>query len=66
MLKVTAILKDISSKDHSFFFAQLRSEAKEGPFGKVKVRYVLSGSKSELTNRPSWKAHIHHMSADAL
>merc|ERR1719316_786218 len=34
--RVTAILKDISSKDHSFFFAQLRSEAKEGPFGKVK------------------------------
>merc|ERR1719498_870479 len=34
--RVTAILKDISSKDHSFFFAQLRSEATEGPFGKVK------------------------------
>merc|ERR1719240_1212878 len=32
--RVTAILKDI--KDHSYFFAQLRSEAKEGPFDKVK------------------------------
>merc|ERR1719214_178630 len=32
--RVTAILKDI--KDHSFFFAQLRSEATEGPFDKVK------------------------------
>ena len=38
--EVTSILKDISSKDHSFFFAQLRSEAKEGPFDKVKVRQV--------------------------
>jgi len=34
--RVTAILKDISSKDHTYFFAQLRSEAKEGPFDKVK------------------------------
>merc|ERR1719183_3075523 len=34
--RVTAILKKISSKDHSFFFAQMRSEATEGPFGKVK------------------------------
>jgi chromosome segregation ATPase len=34
--RVTAILKNISSKDHSFFFAQMRSEATEGPFGKVK------------------------------
>merc|ERR1719482_1964479 len=34
--RVTALLKDISSKDHSFFFAQLRSEATEGPFDKVK------------------------------
>merc|ERR1719299_362435 len=34
--RVTAILKKISSKDRSFFFAQLRSEAREGPFGKVK------------------------------
>merc|ERR1719247_419193 len=34
--RVTAILKGISSKDHSYFFAQLRSEAKEGPFDKVK------------------------------
>merc|ERR1719313_99642 len=32
--RVTAILKDI--KDRSYFFAQLRSEAKEGPFDKVK------------------------------
>jgi chromosome segregation ATPase len=32
--RVTAILKKI--KDRSFFFAQLRSEASEGPFGKVK------------------------------
>merc|ERR1719146_628130 len=32
--RVTAILKDI--KDHSYFFTQLRSEASEGPFGKVK------------------------------
>merc|ERR550537_273329 len=32
--RVTAILKDI--KDHTYFFAQLRSEAKEGPFDKVK------------------------------
>merc|ERR1719486_1476642 len=32
--RVTAILKKI--KDRSYFFAQLRSEAKEGPFGKVK------------------------------
>merc|ERR1719460_2518100 len=32
--RVTGILKKI--KDHSYFFAQLRSEAKEGPFGKVK------------------------------
>ena len=36
--KVTAILKNIASKDHSFFFTQMRSEAAEGPFGKVKVR----------------------------
>jgi len=34
--RVTAILKKISSKDHSYFFAQLSSEASEGPFGKVK------------------------------
>merc|ERR1719160_1871213 len=34
--RVTSILKKISSKDHSYFFAQLRSEATEGPFGKVK------------------------------
>merc|ERR1719271_1157374 len=34
--RVTAILKKISSKDHSYFFTQLRSEATEGPFGKVK------------------------------
>merc|ERR1719253_456263 len=34
--RVTAILKDISSKDHSYFFTQLRSEATEGPFDKVK------------------------------
>merc|ERR1719159_1737653 len=34
--RVTAILKNISSKDHSYFFTQLRSEATEGPFGKVK------------------------------
>merc|ERR1719326_2090636 len=34
--RVTAILKKISSKDKSYFFAQLRSEASEGPFGKVK------------------------------
>merc|ERR1719172_500993 len=34
--RVTDILKDISSKDHSYFFAQLRSEATEGPFDKVK------------------------------
>merc|ERR1719460_2485180 len=33
--RVTAILKNISSKDKSYFFAQLRSEASEGPFGKV-------------------------------
>merc|ERR1719313_2327809 len=32
--RVTAILKKI--KDRSYFFAQLRSEASEGPFGKVK------------------------------
>merc|ERR1719353_1238689 len=32
--RVTSLLKGI--KDHSYFFAQLRSEAKEGPFGKVK------------------------------
>merc|ERR1719240_1058640 len=32
--RVTAILKDI--KDRSYFFAQLRSEATEGPFDKVK------------------------------
>merc|ERR1719267_131786 len=32
--RVTAILKNI--KDHSYFFAQLSSEAKEGPFDKVK------------------------------
>merc|ERR1719253_377789 len=34
--RITAILKDISSKDHSYFFTQLRSEATEGPFDKVK------------------------------
>merc|ERR1719274_516239 len=34
--RVTAILKNIASKDHSFFFTQMRSEAAEGPFGKVK------------------------------
>merc|ERR1719299_316111 len=34
--RVTAILKKIASKDHSFFFTQMRSEAAEGPFGKVK------------------------------
>jgi len=34
--RVTAILKKISSKDKSYFFTQLRSEAQEGPFGKVK------------------------------
>merc|ERR1719473_982141 len=32
--RVSSILKNI--KDHSFFFAQLRSEATEGPFDKVK------------------------------
>merc|ERR1719460_1846296 len=32
--RVTSLLKGI--KDRSYFFAQLRSEAKEGPFGKVK------------------------------
>merc|ERR1719299_125876 len=34
--RVTAILKNIASKDHSFFFTQMRSEAAEGPFDKVK------------------------------
>merc|ERR1719271_1848659 len=34
--RVTDILKKIASKDHSYFFTQLRSEATEGPFGKVK------------------------------
>merc|ERR1719421_1520250 len=34
--RVTDILKKIASKDHSYFFTQLRSEATEGPFDKVK------------------------------
>ena len=46
-MEVTAILKDISSKDHTYFFAQLRSEAKEGPFDKVKVRQGLFALRSD-------------------
>jgi chromosome segregation ATPase len=54
--RVTAILKDI--KDHSFFFAQLRSEATEGPFDKVKglIEDMISRLEKEAAEEADAKA----------
>merc|ERR1719298_73341 len=65
--RVTAILKKISSKDHSYFFAQLSSEATEGPFGKVKglIEDMIARLEKEAAEEADAKAFCDKVTSES-